>query len=259
MSWLKAAGRLDWDWLDAEIAPLYSEVAGRDRDSLRHWAAVAQAHLRAIDEEVCERWVYDPYFQYLPARILPTRFRTSATDLSHWRKRLGEKLALSTSREPAVAPTSRAVRRGIFKRVTVDTPCSPRPHVSDRPKLLHAAIQGLNRLAAAARNTAATSYLRIAKRPRLRRGAYAHAKQFIPASPPVALLRNSGSGGIIATSRKIAARPTLERCLNGAHARQPDPFSAACAARLEAVFLPAPRSSALAGQGQRTLRVRRQA
>ena len=46
---VQLAGRLDWDWLDGEIAPLYSDK-GRPghRDSLRHRAAVAQAHLRAI-------------------------------------------------------------------------------------------------------------------------------------------------------------------------------------------------------------------
>src|SRR5436190_11755598 len=44
-----------------------------------------------------------------------------------------------------------------------------------------------------------------------------------------------------------------------AHARQPDPVSAAAPARLEAVFLPRSRGRVhWQGQGQRTLRVRRQ-
>src|SRR5438270_11872284 len=44
-----------------------------------------------------------------------------------------------------------------------------------------------------------------------------------------------------------------------AHARQPDPFSAAAPARLEAVFLPRSRGRVhWQRQGQRTLRVRRQ-
>src|SRR6187401_2336941 len=41
------AGAIDWDWIDGEIAPLYSEK-GRP----------------GTDEGVCERWVYDPYFQH---------------------------------------------------------------------------------------------------------------------------------------------------------------------------------------------------
>jgi hypothetical protein len=43
---VQLAGKLDWDWLDGEIATATGPA--RDRDSLRHWVAVAQAHLRAI-------------------------------------------------------------------------------------------------------------------------------------------------------------------------------------------------------------------
>jgi len=43
------AGKIDWDWIDGEIAPLYSEN-GRawDRDPFHDRAVVAQAHLRAV-------------------------------------------------------------------------------------------------------------------------------------------------------------------------------------------------------------------
>lgn len=41
------AGKIDWDWIDGEVAPLYSEN-GRDRDPLHDRAAVAQAHLWAV-------------------------------------------------------------------------------------------------------------------------------------------------------------------------------------------------------------------
>jgi hypothetical protein len=43
---VQLAGKLDWDWLDGDA--LQRQRPARDRDSLRHWAAVAQAHLRAI-------------------------------------------------------------------------------------------------------------------------------------------------------------------------------------------------------------------
>ena len=43
------AGKIDWDWIDGEIAPLYSEH-GRPgiADSFHDRASAAQAHLRAI-------------------------------------------------------------------------------------------------------------------------------------------------------------------------------------------------------------------
>jgi hypothetical protein len=45
---VQLAGRLDWDWLDGDRAAVQRQRPARHRDALRHWAAVAQAHLRAI-------------------------------------------------------------------------------------------------------------------------------------------------------------------------------------------------------------------
>ena len=43
------AEKVDWDWIDGEIAPLYSEKGRpRHRDALCDRAIAAQAHLRAI-------------------------------------------------------------------------------------------------------------------------------------------------------------------------------------------------------------------
>lgn len=43
---VQLAGKVDWDWIDAQIAPLYSDKGPPwDRDPLRGWAAAAQAHL----------------------------------------------------------------------------------------------------------------------------------------------------------------------------------------------------------------------
>jgi hypothetical protein len=54
-------------------------------------------HIFALsDEEVCERWVYDPYFQYFTGEeFFQHVFPHERSDLSHWRKRLGEKLEVT--------------------------------------------------------------------------------------------------------------------------------------------------------------------
>jgi transposase, IS5 family len=46
---VQLGGKIDWDWIDGEIAPLYSDK-GRPgiEDPLCHRLAVAQAHLRII-------------------------------------------------------------------------------------------------------------------------------------------------------------------------------------------------------------------
>ena len=45
------------------------------------------------DEGVCERWVHDPYFQFFTGEeFFQHAFPHERSDLSHWRKRLGDKL-----------------------------------------------------------------------------------------------------------------------------------------------------------------------
>ena len=36
------AGKIDWDWIDGEIVPLYSERPARDRDPVHDRAIAAQ-------------------------------------------------------------------------------------------------------------------------------------------------------------------------------------------------------------------------
>jgi len=46
---VQLAGKIDWDWIDCEIAPLYSDT-GRPgiATRFRHRAPSAQAHLRFV-------------------------------------------------------------------------------------------------------------------------------------------------------------------------------------------------------------------
>jgi IS5 family transposase len=76
---VQLAGKIDWDWIDGEIAPLYSEN-GRPGIETRFMIGLLllKNTYGLSDEAMCERWVQDPYFQYftgeefLPAR-LPAR------------------------------------------------------------------------------------------------------------------------------------------------------------------------------------------
>ena len=57
--------------LDGEIAPLYSD---KGRPGIKTRFVIGLLLLKHIfalsDEEVCERWVYDPYFQYFTGEEL---------------------------------------------------------------------------------------------------------------------------------------------------------------------------------------------
>jgi transposase, IS5 family len=129
---------------------------------------------------VCERWVYDPYFQHFTGEeFFRHQFPHERSDLSHWRKRLGSKLELLLAESLQVAHAAGALRTRDIKRVTVDTTVQPKAITFPTDaKLLHAAIKGLNRLADKCGLQLRQSYLRIAKRAAMMAGRYAHAKQF---------------------------------------------------------------------------------
>jgi hypothetical protein len=81
-------------------------------------------------------------------RVLPARIPAQRSDLSHWRKRLGDKLELLLAESLRVAHEAGALRGKDLKRVTVDTTVQPKAITFPTDaKLLHAAIKGLNRLA----------------------------------------------------------------------------------------------------------------
>jgi len=170
-------------------------------------------HIFALsDEEVCERWVYDPYFQYFTGEdFFQHAFPHERSDLSHWRKRLGEKLELLLAESLRVAHEAGALRTRDLKRVTVDTTVQPKAITFPTDaKLLHAAIQGLNRLARRHGIRLRQSYLRIAKRAAMMAGRYAHAKQFNRHHRQLRLLRIRLGRIIRDIRRKIAGKTDLE-------------------------------------------------
>src|SRR5262249_54467562 len=118
-------------------------------DTVCDRAFFAQACLRTVRRSVCERWVYDPYFQHFTGEeFFQHEFPHERSDLSHWRKRLGGKLELLLAESLRVAHESGALRTKDLARVTVDTTVQPKDITFPTDaKLLHAAIKGLTRLA----------------------------------------------------------------------------------------------------------------
>src|SRR5271155_5918923 len=178
---VQLGGKIDWDWIDREIAPLYSE---KGRPGIETRFAIGLLLLKHIyglsDEGVCERWVYDPYFQHFTGEeFFQHAFPHERSDLSHWRKRLGDKLDLLLAESLRVAHGSGALRTKDLARVTVDTTVQPKNVTFPTDaKLLHAAVKGLNRLASRHGVRLRQSYIRVAQRAAMMAGRYAHAKQF---------------------------------------------------------------------------------
>ena len=210
---VQLAGKVDWDWIDGEIAPLYSEN-GRPGITTRFMIGLLLLkHIYGLsDEGVCERWVHDPYFQFFTGEeFFQHAFPHERSDLSHWRKRLGDKLELLLAESLRVAHEAGALRGQDLKRVTVDTTVQPKAITFPTDaKLLHAAIKGLNRLARKHGIRLRQSYLRIAKTATMMASRYAHAKQFRRHRRQLRLLRSRLGRIIRDIRRKIEGQAVLE-------------------------------------------------
>src|SRR5262249_11924938 len=168
------------------------------------------------DEGVCERWVYGPYFQHFTgAEFFRHEFPHERSDLSHWRKRLGEKLELLLAESLRVAHESGALRTKDLARVTVDTTVQPKNITFPTDaKLLHAAIKGLTRLARRHGVRLRQAYVRVAKRAAMMAGRYAHAKQFNRHRRELRILRIRLGRIIRDIRRKIAGDEPLEEAFS---------------------------------------------
>jgi IS5 family transposase len=207
------AGKIDWDWIDAEIAPLYSENGRPGIETRFMIGLLLLKHIYGLsDEGVCERWVHDPYFQHFTGEeFFQHVFPHERSDLSHWRKRLGDKLELLLAESLRVAHEAGALRSQDLKRVTVDTTVQPKAITFPTDaKLLHAAIKGLNRLARRHDVRLRQSYSRVAKAAEMMAGRYAHAKQFRRHHRQLRILKGRLGRIIRDIRRKIEGQPELE-------------------------------------------------
>jgi IS5 family transposase len=210
---VQLAGKIDWAWIDEEIAPLYSDKGRPGIETRFVVGLLLLKHIYGLsDEGVCERWVHDPYFQHFTGEaFFQHAFPHERSDLSHWRKRFGDRLKLLLAESLRVAHDTGALRTRDLKRVTVDTTVQPKAITFPTDaKLLHAAIKGLNRLVSKHGVRLRQSYARIAKKAAMMAGRYAHAKQFKRHHRQLRLLRSRLGRIIRDIRRKIEGQATLE-------------------------------------------------
>ena len=210
---VQLAGKVDWQWIDDEIAPLFS-AKGRPATATRFMIGLLLLkHIYGLsDEGVCDRWVHDPYFQFFTGEeFFQHDFPHERSDLSHWRERLGDKLELLLAESLRVAHAAGALRTNDLARVTVDTTVQPKAITFPTDaKLLHAAIKGLNRLASKHGVRLRQSYLRVAKHAAMMAGRYAHAKQFRRHRRQLRILRSRLGRIVRDIKRKIAGHAEIE-------------------------------------------------
>lgn len=189
---VRLAQKIDWQWIDAELADRFSAHGRPATESRFMVGLLILKHMFALsDEGVCERWVYDPYFQYFTGEeFFQHVFPHERSGLTHWRGRIGDKLDMLLQESLRVAHDTGALKMGDLARITVDTTVQPKnvAHPTDA-KLMLKAIEQLGAMAKRHGVMLRQSYARVAKRAALMAGRYIHAKQFRRANRELRFLR----------------------------------------------------------------------
>src|SRR5690242_19126260 len=121
---VRLAELVDWRRFERAFGPLYHDSAGRPGKPVR--LMVGLTYLKHTynlsDEQVCERWVENPYWQFFCGfDYLQHRLPIDPSSLTRWRERIGPagmELLLDTTIE--VALTAGVVKPSSLERITVD-------------------------------------------------------------------------------------------------------------------------------------------
>jgi IS5 family transposase len=207
------ADKIDWAWLDAQLAESFSD-RGRPAEPVRFMIGMfLLKHSYALsDEQVWERWVHDPYFQYFTGEeFFQHELRHERSGMSHWRKRIGDKLDILLAETLRIAHDTGALRKRDLARVTIDTTVQPKNVAFPTDaRLLETAIQQLGKLAKHHGVPLRQSYTRLAKRAAMMAGRYAHAKQFKRMNGRIKFLRTRLGRLIRDIRRKIGDDEELQ-------------------------------------------------
>jgi IS5 family transposase len=207
------ADKIGGSWLDAELAESFSDQ-GRPAEPVRFMIGMfLLKHTYALsDEQVWDRWVHDPYFQYFTGEaFFQHELAHERSGMSHWRKRIGDHLDILLAESLRIAHDTGALKKRDLARVTVDTTVQPKNVTFPTDaKLLETAIQQLGKLAKQHDVALRQSYRRVAKRAAMMAGRYAHAKQFKRMNRQIKLLRTRLGRVVRDIRRKIDGDEELQ-------------------------------------------------
>ena len=210
----RLAATIDWRFLEERFGAVYSDKPGQPPLPTRLMAGLSiLKHTHNLsDEELCARWVENPYFQLFCGeeffRHKPPFDRSS---LTRWRQRMGEEKLVALIQESLSAATrTGAAKPSDFSKIIVDTTVQPKAVAFPTDaKLMHRARERLVRLAKKHGVRLRQSYARVGKRALMAYQRYAHAKQFKRANRQLRSVRTYLGRVLRDIVRKIGADARL--------------------------------------------------
>ncbi len=210
----RLAGLIEWDSFDRAFGRLYRE---RGRPGTPTRLMVGLSYLKHAfdlsDEEVVERWIENPYWQWFCGfEYFQHALPIDPSSMTRWRQRIGadgmEGLLVETVR---AGLESGAVKPSSLERVNVDTTVQPKAIAHPTDARLY--LRALNTLVRQAKRHGIKlrqSHTRLAKRASRRAGRYAHARQMKRMRREIKRLKTYLGRVHRDVSRKVDGQPELE-------------------------------------------------
>jgi IS5 family transposase len=214
----RLARTIDWSFLERSFGAAYDDRPGQPPLPTRLMAGLAilkHAH-DLSDEELCARWLENPYFQYFCGEeFFQHKLPFDRSSMTRWRQRMGEdKIGALVQESLAVAVKMKALRPADLSQVVVDTTVQEKAVMfPTEARLVHRARERLVRLAKSRGVILRQSYTRVGKLSLIKHQRYAHAKQFKRANKSLRKLKTYLGRTIRDIERKIKGRPELNEVL----------------------------------------------
>lgn len=176
------ADRLEWDKFAEEFGTMYDDKQGRPGLPIR--LMVGLTYLGRIydlgDEEVVERWIDNPYWQYFCGEeYFQHEPPCDPSSLVRWRQRIGEKgVEFLLGQTVEVAKRAKMLSKHDLGKVNVDTTVQEKAiRYPTDVRLYHRMLEHLVKAAKERSIPLRQSYVRVSKKAVFKHSRYAHARQ----------------------------------------------------------------------------------
>jgi len=209
------ADRIDWRFLSETFGEAYTDRPGHPPLSTRLMAGlqILKYADNLSDEELCARWVENPYYQYFCGEeFFCHELPFDRSSMTRWRQRQGEdRLQALVQESLSVAVKVGAAKPQDFTQAIVDTTVQEKNVAFPTDaKLIHRARQRLVKQAVEAGVDLRQSYVRVGKYALIMHQRYAHAKQYKRAKRQLRKLKTYLGRTIRDIRRKTKGDQTLE-------------------------------------------------
>jgi IS5 family transposase len=209
------ARKVDWGFLEKRFGEVYRDGPGQPPlpTQLMAGLTILKYTYDLSDEELCARWVENPYYQFFCGEeFFQHELVLDRSSLARWRQRVGEEKMKALLQESlSIAVKTNAVKPSELSEVIVDTTVEPKNVMFPTDaRLLNRAREILVRLAKRHCVALRQSYARVGKFALIRHQRYAHAKQFKRANRALKTLRTYLGRVIRDVARKVDDDPWLK-------------------------------------------------